>query len=154
MNFILDSKYTKILKAFANAHGLKHRVQYCKREYHSRISLEVNVFLENRYFQSALDVFKHGQIAYVSSMREYTPDAQEDHVEYFSQKIINGLIGEGRYIKSLKGGDGYMVIDGQLQFVNKWTMECPVTIEKLFMQIDLAGIDWQKCNVEIQLLRD
>lgn len=145
---ILDGKYTKILKAFADANNLQFIAEYQKTNF--GLGVEVAVIVENRYFQSVLDVFKHGQIAYVSSMREFTQDAQEDTIEQFSQKIINGMIGEGLYLQSLKGGNGYMLIDGKLQFIDKWTMECPKSFEELLMQIDLAGIDWHQSKIDLK----
>jgi len=100
---VLDGRYTKILKAFAELYGLEHEVEWSKTTW--GLGLEVSVSIKNRWYHSALDVFKDGCVAYVSSMREYTQDAKAETVEEFSKKIVLGLFGEGRYLKSLHGGD-------------------------------------------------
>ena len=105
---ILDSYYAKLLKAFADLFGLEHEVIWSKTTF--GLGLEVSVSIKNKWYHSALDVFKEGQIAYVSSMREYTQDANPDTIEEFSKKIMLGTFGEKRYIKSMKGGDCDMYV--------------------------------------------
>ena len=143
----LDGKYTKLLKAFANAYGLKHLVKL--DETGVVPSLEVEVFVETRQFQSILDVFEHGKIAYVSSMRKYTTNIQEDTIEKISKEIIDGICKPNRYMKSMKGGNELMVTDGHLEPVEKYICQCPTSIEELFVKIDLAGIDINDVKVEM-----
>ena len=148
---ILSGKYTKLLKAFAIAYGLKHSIEWSETNF--GLGLEVEVFVETKQFQSGLDVFEHGKIAYVSEMRKYTQDAQEDTVESFSKQIIEGLCKENRYMKSFKGGDGYLICNDHLEFCEQYTCECPHSHEELMMKIDLAGIDVDKIEVELKKSR-
>ena len=48
MNLKLNGKYTKLLKAFADAYDLKHKITL--DETGVVPSLEVEVFVENKYF--------------------------------------------------------------------------------------------------------
>ena len=114
----LDGKYTKLLKAFALAYNLKHSIEWSKTNF--GLGLEVEVFVETRQFQSSLGVFEYGKIAYVSEMRKYTQNAQEDTIECFSKQIIEGICKENRYMESFKGGDGYLICDDHLEFCEKY----------------------------------
>ena len=105
---MLDGYYTKLLKAFADLFGLEHEVAWSKTTF--GLGLEVSVSIKNKWYHSALDVFKEWQIAYVSSMREYTQDANPNTIEEFSKKIVLGTFGEKRCIKSMKGGDCDMYV--------------------------------------------
>ena len=95
-NLKLDGKYTKMLCAFAKMCGLQHEVNLGKTNFGT--SAEVSVTVKNKWYHSALDVIEQGKVAYVSSMREYVPNAQEDTVELLSKKIVTGLFGCHRYI--------------------------------------------------------
>ena len=106
---IIDGYYTKLLKAFADLYHLEHEVAWSKTTF--GLGLEVSVSIKNKWYHSALDVFNEGQAAYVSSMREYTQDANPNTIEEFSKKIVRGTFGEKRYIKSMKGGDYAMFIE-------------------------------------------
>lgn len=99
----LDGKYTKLLKAYAKLFGLRHSIEWSKTTF--GLGLEVGLTVKNEWYHSGLDVFVEGQVAYVSSMREYTQDAREDTIEVFSEKILKGTFGPRRYIMSFKGGD-------------------------------------------------
>ena len=94
-------------------------------------------------------MFKEGQVAYASSMREYTQDAGPSTPEEFSKKIVEGLFGEGRYLKSMKGGDSYVVTkDGKLEYCERWEChELPRTIEELLLKLNIAGIDQSRCKI-------
>ena len=146
----LDGRYTKILKAFAELYGLVHVVEWSKTTF--GLGLEVSVIVKNKWYHSSLDVFKEGQAAYVSSLREYTQDAMEDTVEHFSKKIAVGLFGEGRYIKSMKGGDCLRFVGkGKLEPVPQFEIhDLPITEEALLLKLDLAGINWQKCRIQLK----
>ena len=65
----------------------------------------MSITVKNKWYHSAIEVFKEGCVAYVSSMREYIQNAREDAIEELSEKILKGTFGEGRYIMSIKGGD-------------------------------------------------
>ena len=106
---ILDGYYTKLLKAFADMHHFIHEIMWSKTTF--GLGLEVSVSIKNKWYHSALDVFNEWQVAYVSSMREYTQDANPDTIEEFSKKIVRGTFGEKRCIKSMKGGDYAMFIE-------------------------------------------
>lgn len=85
-----------------------------------------------------------GQAAYVASMREYMQAAREDSVELMSKKILQGMLGDGRYIKSLKG-DAYMISDdSKLTFVPRLEIHSlPRSEEELVLKLALAGISWK-----------
>ena len=146
----LDGKYTKLLKAYAKFFGLVHEVEWSKTTF--GLGLEVSVSVKNKWYHSALEVFKEGQVAYVSSMRKYTQDAREDTVEEFSKKILLGTFGEGRYIESMHGGDCLMFVgNGQYEPVPRFKLhDLPRTEEELIVMLDLAGINWQECNVKLK----
>ena len=146
---ILDGYYTKLLKAFADLFGLEHEVAWNKTTF--GLGLEVSVSIKNKWYHSALDVFKEGQIAYVSSMREYTQDANPDTIEEFSKKIMLGTFGEKRYIKSMKGGDCDMYVgNGQFEPVPRFEMhDLPRSENELLLRLAVAGIDYGKSTIQL-----
>ena len=151
---ILDGYYTKLLKAFADLFGLEHEVSWSKTTF--GLGLEVSVSIKNKWYHSALDVFKEGQIAYVSNMREYTQDANPDTIEEFSKKIVLGTFGEKRYIKSMKGGDCDMYVgNGQFEPVPKFEIyNIPRNEEELLVRLSLADIDPSKCRISLRRSKD
>lgn len=151
---ILDGYYTKLLKAFADLFGLEHEVAWSKTTF--GLGLEVSVSVKNKWYHSALDVFKEGQIAYVSSMREYTQDANPDTIEEFSKKIVLGTFGEKRYIKSMKGGDCDMYVgNGQFEPVPRFEIyNLPRNEEELLVRLSLADIDPSKCKISLERSKD
>ena len=151
---ILDGYYTKLLKAFADLFGLEHEVAWSKTTF--GLGLEVSVSVKNKWYHSALDVFKEGQIAYVSSMREYTQDANPDTIEEFSKKIVLGTFGEKRYIKSMKGGDCDMYVgNGQFEPVPRFEIyNIPRNEEELLVRLSLANIDPSKCKISLRRSKD
>ena len=146
---ILDGYYTKLLKAFADLFGLEHEVAWSKTTF--GLGLEVSVSVKNRQYHSSLDVFKEGQIAYVSSMREYTQDANPDIIEEFSKKIMLGTFGEKRYIKSMKGGDCDMYVgNGQFEPVPRFEIhDLPRSECELLLRLAVAGIDSSKSTIQL-----
>lgn len=149
----LDGRYTKILKAFAELYGLVHAIEWSKTTF--GLGLEVSVSVKNKWYHSSLDVFEEGQVAYVSSMREYTQDAIEDTIEHFSKKIVVGLFGERRWIKSMNGGDCLRFAEeGKFEPVPRFEIhDLPTTEEALLLKLGLAGIDWQKCKIQLKKSR-
>ena len=88
-------------------------------------------------------------------MREYVSDAKEDDVERLSKKIVEGTFGDGRYIKSFKGGDGYMIVDNKLEFVPCFEIyNLPKNLDELLVRLDLAGIDLNSCEVQLDNFQD
>ena len=144
---ILDGYYTKLLKAFADMHRLTHEIAWTKTTF--GLGLEVSVSIKNKWYHSALDVFEEGQITYVSSMREYTQDADPATPEIFSKKIVLGLFGEGRYIRSLKGGDCMRLArNGKYEMVPKFEIhDVPRSEVELLLKLDVAGIDYSKSTI-------
>ena len=151
---ILDGYYTKLLKAFADLFNLEHEVEWSKTTF--GLGLEVNVSIKNKLYCSALDVFKEGQVAYVSSMREYTQDANPDTIEEFSKKIVLGTFGEKRYIKSMKGGDYAMFVgNGRFEPVPSFEIyNLPRNEEELLVRLSLAGIDPSECRISLERSKD
>ena len=151
---ILDGYYTKLLKAFADLFGLEHEVAWSKTTF--GLGLEVSISVKNKWYHSALDVFKEGQIAYVSNMREYTQDANPDTIEEFSKKIVLGTFGEKRYIKSMKGGDCDMYVgNGQFEPVPRFEIyNIPRNEEELLVRLSLADIDPSKCKISLERSKD
>lgn len=145
----LDGTWTKLLAAFCQLFKLEHHITWSKTSF--GLGLEVAVYVKTKQYESAIDVFKESQVAYVSSMREYTQDAGPNTLEEFSKKIVEGLFGEERYLKSMKGGDSYVVTkDGKLEYCESW--EChdlPRTVEELMLKLDIAGIDPSQCRIQI-----
>ena len=146
---ILDGYYTKLLKAFADLFGLEHEVSWSKTTF--GLGLEVSVSIKNKWYHSALDVFKEGQAACVSNMREYTQDADPATPEIFSKKIVLGLCGEGRYIRSMKGGDCDMYVgNGQFEPVPRFEMhDLPRSENELLLRLAVAGIDYGKSTIQL-----
>ena len=151
---ILDGYYTKLLKAFADLFGLEHDVAWSKTTF--GLGLEVSVSIKNKWYHSALDVFKEGQIAYVSNMREYTQDANPDTIEEFSKKILLGTFGEKRCIKSMKGGDCDMYVgNGQFEPVPRFEIyNLPRNEEELLVRLSLVDIDPSKCRISLGRSKD
>ena len=151
---ILDGYYAKLLKAFADLFGLEREVAWSKTTF--GLGLEVSVSVKNKWYHSALDVFKEGQIAYVSSMREYTQDANPDTIEEFSKKIMLGTFGEKRYIKSMKGGDCDMFVgNGQFEPVPRFEIyNLPRNEEELLVRLSLSDIDPSKCRISLGRSKD
>ena len=151
---MLDGYYTKLLKAFADLFSLEHEVAWSKTTF--GLGLEVSVSIKNNWYHSALDVFKEGQIAYVSSMREYTQDANPNTIEEFSKKIVLGTFGEKRYIKSMKGGDCDMYVgNGQFEPVPRFEIyNIPRNEEELLVRLSLADIDPSKCRISLRRNKD
>ena len=151
MNLKLDGKWTKLLKAFAVVFGLEHAVEVGDNY------VRVDVFVKNEWYESILDVFEEGKVAYVSSMSRfsYLKDDIEDIVDVLSRKILEGTFGERRCIKSMKGGDCCMVRDGKLvpvpQFVLK---DIPRSLEELMVRLGLAGVDPEKMTIETKEERE
>lgn len=146
---ILDGYYTKLLKAFADMHRLTHEIAWTKTTF--GLGLEVSVSVKNKWYHSALDVFKEGQAAYVSSMREYTQDADPAMPEIFSKKIVLGLFGEGRYIRSFKGGDCIRFTgDGKYESVPRFEIhDLPRSKSELLLKLAVAGIDYSKSTIQL-----
>ena len=144
---ILDGYYTKLLKAFADMHHLIHKIMWSKTTF--GLGLEVSVSIKNKWYHSALDVFKEGQIAYVSSMREYTQDAKAETIEEFSKKIVLGLFGEGRYIRSFKGGDCMRLSkNSKYEMVPRFEIhDLPRSENELLLKLAVAGIDYSKSTI-------
>lgn len=151
---IIDGYYTRLLKAFADLFGLEHEVAWSKTTF--GLGLEVSVSIKNKWYHSALDVFKEGQIAYVSSMREYTQDANPNTIEDFSKKIVLGTFGEKLYIKSMKGGDYAMFVgNGQFEPVPSFEIyNLPRNEEELLVRLSLVGIDPSKCRISLERSKD
>ena len=151
---ILDGYYTKLLKAFADMHHLIHEIMWSKTTF--GLGLEVSVSIKNKWYHSALDVFNEWQVAYVSSMREYTQDANPDTIEEFSKKIVLGTFGEKRYIKSMKGGDCDMYVgNGQFEPVPRFEIyNLPRNEEELLVRLSLADIDPSKCRISLRRSKD
>ena len=146
---IIDGYYTKLLKAFADLFGLEHEVAWSKTTF--GLGLEVSVSVKNKWFNSALDVFKEGQAACVSNMREYTQDAYPATPEIFSKKIVLGLFGEGRYIRSFKGGDCMRFTgDGKYESVPQFEIhDLPRSENELLLKLAVAGIDYSKSTIQL-----
>ena len=144
---ILDGYYTKLLKAFADLFGLEHEVAWSKTTF--GLGLEVSVSIKNKWYHSVLDVFKEGQAACVSNMREYTQDAYPATPEIFSKKIVLGLFGEGRYIRSFKGGDCMRLSEnGKYEMVPRFEIHDPPRSEsELLLKLAIAGIDYSKSTI-------
>ena len=146
IKFKLDGKWSKLLKAFAKLFNLEHSVK-CKFNGYST-SLEVEVFVKNRFYESILNVFEKGRVAYVSNMRMYTSQAEEYDVERFSRQILEGTFGKDRYVASMKGGD--CLLASTLEPVPKFYIyDLPRSLEELTIKLDLVGIAWQNEKVEI-----
>ena len=149
MDLKLDGKWTKLLKAFAVMFGLEHVVEVGEDDY-----VRVDVFVKNEWYESVLDVFKEGRVAYVSPMSEigfFQKEEQEDIIDAVSKKILEGTFGEGRYIKSMKGGVGLTVRDGKLVPVPKFVLKnLPHSLEELMVRLSLAGIDPDKMTIETE----
>ena len=148
----LNGKYTKLLKAYAQLFGLVHSVEVDFPAYLLGMSLVLDVYVKTAFYISVLDVFKKGQVAYVSNMREYTSDVVEDTIEELSKKILLGTFGEGRYIASMKGGDCVRFVgNGQYEPVPKFYLyDIPRSEAELQIRLASAGIDWQKCTIQIR----
>ena len=146
---ILDGYYTKLLKAFADLFSLEHEVSWSKTTF--GLGLEVSVSIKNKWYHSALDVFKEGQIAYVSSMREYTQDANPATLEIFSKKIVLGLFGEGRYMRSFKGGDCMRLSkNSKYEMVPRFEIhDLPRSETELLLKLAIAGIDYSKSTIQL-----
>ena len=144
---ILDGYYTKLLKAFADLFCLEHEVAWSKTTF--GLGLEVSVSVKNKWYHSALDVFEEGQSAYVSNMREYTQDAYPATPEIFSKKIVLGLFGEGRYIRSFKGGDCMKLSEiGKYEMVPRFEIhDLPRSECELLLRLAVAGIDCSKSTI-------
>ena len=146
---ILDGYYTKLLKAFADLFGLEHEVAWSKTTF--GLGLEVSIFVKNKWFYSALDVFEEGQAAYVSNMREYTQDAYPATPEIFSKKMVLGLFGEDRYIRSFKGGDCMKIAEnGKYEMVPRFEIhDLPRSENELLLKLAVAGIDYSKSTIQL-----
>ena len=146
---ILDGYYTKLLKAFADLFSLEHEISWTKTTF--GLGLEVSVYVKNNWYHSALDVFEEWQDAYVSSMREYTQDADPSTPEFFSKKIVLGLFGEGRYIRSFKGGDCTRFTgDGKYESVPRFEIhDLPRSENELLLKLAVAGIDYSKSTIQL-----
>lgn len=151
---ILDGCYTKLLKAFADMHHLTYEIAWTKTTF--GLGLEASVYVKNKWYNSALDVFAEGQAAYVSSMREYTQDAEPATPEIFSKKIVLGLFGEGRYIQSFKGGDCLRFAgNGKYEVVPKFEIhDLPRSESELLLKLAAAGIDYSKSTIQLVRGRD
>ena len=109
----------------------------------------MSVSIKNRWFSSALDVFEEGQAAYVSSMREYTQDAYPATPEIFSKKMVLGLFGEDRYIRSFKGRDYIKNAENnKYEMVPKFEIhDLPRSENELLLRLAVAGIDYGKSTI-------
>ena len=146
---ILDGYYTKLLKAFSDLFSLEHEVAWSKTTF--GLGLEVSVSVKNKWYHSALDVFKEGQAAYVSNMREYTQDANPATPEIFSKKIVLGLFGEGRYIRSFKAGDCMRIAENsKYEMVPRFKIhDLPRSENELLLKLAIAGIDYGKSTIQL-----
>ena len=141
----LDGKYTKLLKAFSELFGLEHEIAQSKTTF--GLGIEVSITVKNKWYHSAIEVFKEGCVAYVSSMREYIQNAREDAIEELSEKILKGTFGEGRYIMSIKGGDCVTLYGEHVPRFELHSL--PRTEEQLMIMLDLAGIDWNGMKLQL-----
>ncbi len=144
MNLKLDGKWTKLLKAFAELHGLEHLVEFDSN------GVRIEVFVKNMWYSSVIDVFKEGQVACVSSLSKYVRTRKKtlaEAVEEASKEILEGTFGEGRYLMSMKGG-GYMRVGNQLAEV-PWFVakDLSRSLDEFMMHLDLAGIDCNQLEV-------
>ena len=144
VNFTIG-KYAKLLSAYAKLVGLTMEVKA------DNVLATVDVYVRTRWYDSVVDVFKEGRVAYVSSMRQIASNLHEGTVEELCKKILEGTFGERRYLMSMKGGDGYQITkDGSLEFCPRWeNRNIPRSMDELLMRLDLAGINWQKCTLDI-----
>ena len=146
MNFKLDGKYTKLLKAYAKLFGLKHSINVDSD--FDLSGLEVELYVKTKWYESILDVFEEGKVAYVSNMKKYIWNAQEGDVERLSKDIIEGTFGQKRYIQSMHGGDCILAGTGEL--VPKFEIhDIPRDLNELLIRLDLAGIDWRNQTIKI-----
>lgn len=133
------------MKAFSKLFGLEHEIACSKTTF--GLGIEVSITVKNNWYHSAIDVFKEGHVAYVSSMREYTQDAREDTIEEFSEKILKGTFGEGRYIMSIKGGDCITIYG---EHVPRFELHgLPKNEVELMIMLDLARIDYNGMKVHL-----
>lgn len=147
VNFKIDGKYAKLLKAYAELFNLQHSVKCGQRPYMNSTELEVSLYVKTPWYESVIDVFAIGRRAYVSSMRKYICYATEDDVERLSKEIIEGTFGENYYIKSMKGGD-CLTIYGEP--IPRFELhDLPKSEDDLLVRLDLAGIDVDSQSIEI-----
>lgn len=151
MKLELDGKFTKLLKAYALLFGLEHSIECSATPFGLRIC--IILFARTKWYDSIVDVFEEGKIAYVSSLFQSKLCAESStrnlaiEVEMLSKSILLGAIGERRYLKSMKGGG---VVLGNGEAVPKFEVHSlPKSLEELEIRLDLAGIDWEKCNATI-----
>lgn len=151
IDFKLDGEWTKLLKAFAELFGLQYTLECSFQEYSPCPSLDIDVWVKTEYYDSVLFVFEYGKVAYVSSMREWKPNPSEDDVENLSKKILEGTFGDGRYIRSMKGGDCVRLIgNGQYEPVPRFEIhDLPKSIEELKIRLDIECIDYN--NIEVKM---
>lgn len=153
MKLELDGKFTKLLKAYALLLELEHTIE-C-RDSAFGVGLSINLYAKTKWYDSVVDVFEEGKLAYVSSLCQYRTcvDAYlaEDiakEIEALSKKMLLETFGERRYLKSMKGGG---VVLGTGEAVPKFEVRnLPKSLEELEIRLDLAGIDWEKCNATIR----
>lgn len=144
----LNGPFTKILAAFCQLEDLKLEVEWSDTNF--GLGLEVAAICKMPYNgESILDVRKEGCVAFVSSSREYTQDADEDSVEEFCKKILEGFIGEKKTIESFKGGDGFVLAKDRFIPADKIYIKPPKTIDELKMKLDLAGINIGQCTIQL-----
>ena len=82
-------------------------------------------------------------------MREYTQDADPSTPEIFSKKIVFGLFGEDRYIRSFKGGDCMRIAEnGKYEMVPRFEIhDLPRSESELLLKLAVAGIDSSKSTI-------
>ena len=98
IDFKLDGEWTKLLKAFTELFKLQYTLNCYFPKYANKPRIEIDIWVKTKWYDSILNVFEHGKVAYVSSMREWKQDPSEDEVEKLSKKILEGTFGERRYI--------------------------------------------------------
>lgn len=158
ITLVHSGKYTKLLKAFAVLYGLEHTIKVDDRG-----NVAVDVIVENDLYSSVINVFEEGRIAYVSSLSKYVfadkSKSIESIVEAASKEILEGTFGEGRYLKSFKGG-GYRVLSGRQVGENSFKLvevpyfivkDLPRSLDELLIRLDLAKISYDDLIVEIRM---
>lgn len=136
-------------------YGLEHTIQVDDEG-----NVAVDVIVKNVWYESVIDVFEEGRIAYVSSMSKYifaSAKPLEDVVEAASKEILEGTFGEGRYLRSMKGG-GYQVLSGRQVGKNGFQLvevpyvivkDLPRSLDELMIRLDIANISYDDLTVKI-----
>ena len=152
---VCSGKWTKLLKAFALLYSLEHSIKVDDEG-----NVAINVIVKNVWYESVIDVFEDGKVAYVSSLSKYifaSAKPLEDVVEAASKEILEGTFGEGKYLESMKGG-GYQILSGrqvgktsfQLVEVPYFIVkDLPRSLDELMIRLDIANISYDDLTVKI-----